>query len=222
VISPLLANIYLHEVLDDWWVKEVLPRLRGRAFVVRYADDFVMAFDDEEDALRVKEVLPQRFGRFGLTLHPEKTRLVPFRRPREDDGDDGPGNFDFLGFTFHWGRSRAGHPYIGRKTAKSRFQRGLKALKTWLRAVRHTPIADQAAMLGHKLRGHFAYYGLRGNSRALNHFANEAKRLWHKWLNRRSQRSRMTWEAFNRLLQRHPLPPARLRPRSGQLRLAKL
>ncbi|MEK7371691.1 MAG: group II intron reverse transcriptase/maturase, partial [candidate division NC10 bacterium] len=107
VISPLLANIYLHEVLDEWFVREVQPRLRGRAALVRYADDLVFVFARKDDAERVFEVLPKRFGKYGLTLHPDKTRLVPFHRPdRGDGGGDGPGTFDFLGFTHHWGLSR--------------------------------------------------------------------------------------------------------------------
>ena len=221
VISPLLANIYLHEVLDRWWVEEVLPRLRGRAFLVRYADDFVLAFSNQEDALRVQEVLSGRFARFGLTLHPEKTRLVPFCRPGRGGGPP-PGSFDFLGFTFHWSRSRRGRWTIRSKTAKKRFSRALRALNLWMRAARHIPICDQARILGQKLRGHFAYYGVQGNSRALNRFHYEARRLWFKWLRRRSQRTRMTWPAFNAMLSRYSLPPARTRPVNRQPRLANL
>lgn len=210
VISPLLANIYLHEVLDGWWVKEVLPRLRGRAFLIRYADDFVVVFEDHSDALRVQEVLPKRFGRFGLTLHPTKTRLVPFRMSSGDPDAPPPGSFDFLGFTHFWGRSQRGTPAIMRKTASSRFSRSLAAVNQWLRRARHLPVAAQAKTLGQKLRGHFGYYGIRGNSRAINRFAYETRVLWRKWLSRRSQRARMTWAAFNRLLDNYPLPPARL------------
>lgn len=222
VISPLLANIYLHEVLDRWWVEEVQTRLRGKAFLTRYADDFVIAFSDEEDALRVQEVLPKRFERFGLTLHPEKTRLIRFHRPRQDGGGPEPGSFDFLGFTFHWGRSRSGRWSLRRRTAKSRFSRGLTALNKWLKAARHLPIPVQARVLGLKLRGHMNYYGVRGNSRSINRFHYEVRRLWFKWLRRRSQRTELTWEKFNQVLDRHPLPPARLRPSKGQLRFANL
>jgi group II intron reverse transcriptase/maturase len=221
VISPLLSNIYLHEVLDRWWVEDVLPRLRGRAFLARFADDFVMVFSDREDALRVYEVLPKRFERFGLELHPDKTRLVEFVRPRRDGNGTKPGSFDFLGFTHHWGRSRRGYQVLKRKTAKGRFSRGLKAINRWARRARHLPIAKQAAILGAKLRGHFNYYGLRGNSSAISRFAHEVRRLWKKWLSRRSQRG-LTWEKFNRLLQRYPLPPARIRRRAKQYRLANL
>jgi len=211
VISPLLANIYLHEVLDLWWVQEVLPRLRGTAFLIRYADDFVVVFSDHDDALRVQEVLPKRFARFGLTLHPTKTRLVPFRMNKEGSDEPPPGSFDFLGFTHYWGRSRWGTPAIMRKTMSSRFSRAMKALNRWMRRARHLPIAVQAAKLAQKLRGHFEYYGITGNSHAINRFAYAARVQWRKWLRRRSQRTGMTWEAFNRLLVTYPLPPARLR-----------
>jgi group II intron reverse transcriptase/maturase len=220
VISPLLANIYLHEVLDHWWVEKVLPRMRGRAFAIRYADDFVLAFSNREDALRVQAVLSHRFARFGLTLHPEKTRLVPFRRPGLGGGK--PGSFDFLGFTFYWARSRKGRWTIRSQTARKRFSRALRALNQWMRAARHIPIRDQARILGLKLRGHFNYYGVQGNSRALNRFHYEARCLWFKWLRRRSQRTRMTWPVFNAMLSRYPLPPARVRPIRRQIRLANL
>lgn len=226
VISPLLANIYLHEVLDDWWVKEVQPRLSGRSLLVRYADDFVMAFSDREDAFRVQEVLGRRFARFGLTLHPEKTRLVPFRRPRKGGGGPRPGSFDFLGFTFYWSKPRTGWPVLKRKTAKDRFTRSLRKINKWLRANRHLPPRVQSQRLGPRLQGHFNYYGVRGNSRSLNRFHYEVRRLWKKWLSRRSQRSRMTWPVFNKMLARYPLPSAKVRPRTQpagrQLALANL
>lgn len=211
VISPLLANIYLHEAVDKWWVTDVLPRLRSRAFMVRYADDFVMVFSSREDALRVQAVLPQRLARFGLTLHPEKTRLIEFRRPKSD-GSDGPdpGSFDFLGFSHYWGVSRKGAWALMRKTSRLRFSRALRALNQWMARARHRKVSEQAVTLAHKLRGHFAYYGLRGNSAALGRFLHQALRLWKKWLSRRSQRARMTWAAFARLLQRHSLPRPKL------------
>jgi group II intron reverse transcriptase/maturase len=221
VISPLLSNVYLHEVVDKWWVEDVLPRMRGRAFLVRFADDFAMVFSDREDALRVYEVLPKRFERFGLMIHPEKTRLIQFRRPRRDGGDTKPGSFDFLGFTHHWGRSRRGSWILKRQTAKDRFSRGLKAINRWARRARHIPVAKQAAILGAKLRGHYNYYGLPGNSPAISRFHHEVRRLWKKWLGRRSQRG-LTWEQFIRLLQRYPLPPPRIRKRAKQYRLVNL
>lgn len=220
VISPLLANIYLHEVLDTWWVEEVLPRLRGRAFLVRYADDFVMVFSEREDAERVLDVLPKRLARFSLTLHPEKTRLIRFRHP-----DNGPGNngtFDFVGFTLFWGRTRRGKWSLKRKTSAARFSRAMRAMNSWLARVRHVPIEQQAALLSAKLRGHFNYYGVRGNSIALGRFSYEVRGRWKRWLGRRSQRGWITWVEMNQLLRRFPLPPPRLPKRPRQLRLANL
>jgi hypothetical protein len=215
VISPLLANIYLHEAVDKWWVADVMPRLRGRAALIRYADDFVMVFSSREDALRVQAVLPQRVARFGLTLHPEKTRLLDYRRP--GGGDDGPGSFDFLGFNHHWGRTRYGGQAPMRTTSKSRFSRALRALDEWMARVRHRSVAWQARMLCLKLLGHFRYYGIRGNSDAIRRFRHETTRRWQKWLSRRSQRARISWPAFARLSRRHPLPRARLNPRPTPL-----
>lgn len=216
VISPLLANIYLHEVLDTWWVRDVLPRLKGRAYLVRYADDFVIVFSDRSDARRVQDVLPRRFAKYGLTLHPDKTRLVYFRKPPRDDGPDrrggrpGPGSFDFLGFTHYWGKSRKGRRIPKRKTAKGRFSRAIRRIHQWCRWARHQPIRDQARALGQKLRGHYQYYGITGNFRALARFYHEVRRIWRKWLCRRSQRGYLTWEAYTGLLTRHPLPLPRI------------
>lgn len=212
VISPLLANVYLHEVLDEWFEAVVKPRMRGRAFLVRYADDFVLCFALEQDARRVMDVLPKRFGRYGLALHPVKTRLVEFGRPRRPPGQEGdgrgPGSFDLLGFTHYWERSRHGTWVIKRKTANSRFTRALCRVREWCRDHRHLPIAKQCQALGQKLRGHFGYYGITGNYVALARFAREVQRAWRMWLARRSQRTRMDWERFRCLLERHPLPRA--------------
>ncbi len=155
MISPLLANIYLHEVLDEWWVRDVKPRLRGQAFLIRYADDAVVCFEHEDDAKRVQAVLPKRFERFGLRIHPVKTRLVHFERPRGDDvPPSGPGrarSFDFLGFTHHWGKSRKGMQVVQRSTMRSRFSRTVKAIATWLRQHLHEPLAVQAKQIAAKL-----------------------------------------------------------------------
>jgi RNA-directed DNA polymerase len=218
VISPLLANIYLHEVLDTWWVQTVQPRLRGQAFMVRYADDFVMVFSERRDAERILEVLPKRFERFGLTMHPEKTRMVRFLPP----GPNGekPESFEFLGFTHFLARTDKGYWIPRHKTSRKRLSRALRQMRDWMRANRHLPVARQAAIIGQKLRGHFAYFGIRGNALAINRFHYWVRRMWRKWLSRRSQRSQMDWEKFNRLLEHHPLPPARLRRGWEQLRLA--
>ena len=208
VISPLLANVYLHEVLDLWFHREVLPRLRGAAFLVRYADDFVIAFEREDDARRVSDVLPRRLSRYGLKLHPEKTRLLDFRSPWTRGSD--PLSFDLLGFTHYWGKSRRGAPVIQRKTAKSRFRRALRATSQWCRVHRHAPIAFQHAALCRKLRGHCAYYGLTGNARALVLFRHMMLQTWRKWLRRRSNKARKSWQWFDQLIERYPLPPARV------------
>lgn len=215
VISPLLANIYLHEVLDEWVEKEVKPRLEGRAFLVRYADDFVMGFECEADARRVKEVLPKRFEKYGLTVHPEKTRLLRYEKP-SGEGKAPPESFEFLGFTHFWAKSRKGWWVIKRKTAASRLTRALKRVRTWCRQFRHLPLKTQQVHLGRVVRGHCNYYGVPGNALALSHFRYEVLKAWHKWLGRRSQRG-MSWERFSELLKRFGLPPSRVNPR---LRLA--
>lgn len=208
VISPLLANVYLHEVLDRWFAMDVRPRLRGSAFLVRYADDFVIGFSREEDARRVMAVLPQRFEKFGLRLHPEKTRLVPFRSPnRSQRPGPPPGTFTFLGFTHYWGMTRKRKWAIKRKTAPSRFGRALRRIAAWCRSNRHEPLAAQHRALVRKLQGHYAYYGITGNADALDRFRYEVTGIWYKWLARRSRR-RMSWERFFELLHRFQLPPA--------------
>ncbi len=210
VISPLLANIFLHEVLDTWFYEVVVPRLKGGAILVRYADDAVLCFGRKEDAERVMAVLAKRFAKYGLTLHSEKTRMVDFRRP---GGGSSPGSgrsFDFLGFTHYWGWSRKGRWVVKRKTAQMRLSRALGRIGRWCRTHRHWPIADQQRALSQKLRGHDSYYGITGNSRALTNFHSQTQRLWKKWLNRRSRATRLDWEQFRRLLSYYPLPPPRV------------
>jgi RNA-directed DNA polymerase len=215
VVSPLLANVYLHYVLDVWFEREVKPRLKGRAFLIRYADDFVIGFACEEDARRVLDVLPKRFGKYGLTLHPDKTRLVPFQRPPHQDPPATasermrPGSFDLLGFTHFWSRSRRGFWVVKRKTAQGRLSRALKTIAQWCRFNRHQPIPEQHQTLGQKLRGHFAYYGITGNSIALSRFRAAVVHIWKYWLSRRRRCGFLSWEVFARLLRRYPLPLAR-------------
>lgn len=213
VISPLLANIYLHEVLDRWFQAEVLPRLRGHAFLIRYADDFVIVFSREADARRVQDVLPKRFGKYGLKLSAEKTRLGSFRRPswppgaKPPSGCEEPVSFDLLGFTHYWRRSRRGWWVVARKTMTSRLSRMLKRVNQWCRKHRHRKVGEQQKALGMKLRGFYGYFGVTGNADALRSCLRGVQHRWRKWLDRRSQRARMTWERFDRLLKRYPLPP---------------
>ena len=206
VISPLLANVFMHTVLDVWFETEVKPRLRGRALLVRYADDFVMVFDRKDDAERVYDVLPQRFARFGLQLHPEKTKLLSFQRPGA--GHD-PESFDFLGFTHHWARSLRGYWVVKQRTAAPRLRRALCAVSDWCRLHRHFPVPYQRRMLARKLQGHCAYYGITGNYDALDRFRRGMLHLWRKWLLRRSNSARRSWAWWEQFCADHPLPPAR-------------
>jgi RNA-directed DNA polymerase len=215
VVSPLLSNAFLHYVLDVWFERDVKPRLRGRAFLVRYADDFVMGFRDQCDAQRVLDVLPKRFGKYSLTVHPTKTKLVPFcpspARAAEQSGPGAPrpGTFDLLGFTHYWGRSLRGYWVIKQKTAADRFSRAVRSIDQWCRDNRHISIGEQQQKLNQKLRGHYAYYGVTGNSGSLSRFLWEVERRWRKWLLRRSRQRTMTWARFRLLLQRYPLERVR-------------
>jgi group II intron reverse transcriptase/maturase len=216
VISPVLSNIYLHYVLDDWFEREVKPRLRGKACLIRYADDLVIGFTHEADARRVAAVLPQRFARYGLAIHPDKTRLIPFQEPPRAASGKGagsgtpPGTFTLLGFTHYWGRSWRGNWVVKRKTASRRLSRAIRSIAQWCRFHRHRPIGEQQHTLSQKLRGHFAYYGITGNSKSLSWFRHEVVRCWRKWLNRRNRERSLDWDLFTRLLERYPLPPARV------------
>lgn len=222
VISPLLANIFLHEVLDSWFEREVRPRLKGQAHLFRYADDAVMLFEREKDARRVLEVLPKRFGKYGLTLHPEKTKLVRFHRPDRvppwdwDDGK-GPGTFDFLGFTHHWKRRPNGHWVLLRRTMRGRFARALKAVSDWLKRNRHRPLEEQQRALAQRLRGHYGYYAIPGNVKSAGSFLYQVRRAWKRWLERRSDKARMGWVGMTRILERYPLPAPQMRARSESL-----
>ena len=216
VISPLLANIYLHVVLDSWFEDEVRPRMRGRCAQIRFADDFILMFETEADARRVFEVLPKRFDRYGLTIHPEKTRLVCFWRPKSGStgkGEDQDGqrwkSFDFLGFTHIWARSQWGKWIIKRRTSKGRLQRSLKAVFEWCRSNHHWRLADQHRMISSKIRGHCQYYGIRGNSNCLSAYHRQVERIWKYWLGRRSQRGHIRWDKFKAYLRRNPLPAPR-------------
>jgi RNA-directed DNA polymerase len=224
VISPLLANIYLHDVLDEWFVRDILPALAGHAEMFRFADDFAVLFTSKRDAERFLAVLPKRFGKYGLTLHPDKTRMVAFRKPDlVDDDDDGPGTFNFLGFTHYWGLSRKpaakGKPPVKRwfamqKTAKDRLSRALRRLSEWCRWHRHDPLNEQHEMLVKKIEGHYGYYGITGNFPALAQVFYAVKRIWRKALARRSQQ-RLPWSKMQRIWERFPLPSPHIGPRRG-------
>jgi len=213
VISPLLANIYLHYILDEWFEKVVKPRLKGEAYEIRYCDDFILCFQCREDAEKVLEVLTKRFEKYGLTLHPEKTRLIEFGRyaltKSEKPGGRKPATFDFLGFTHICKRSRGGKFTIHVRTMRKRLKRSLQRIALWCREHRHDPVEEQQRSLNRKLRGHYEYYGRSTNSPRLSEFYQEVRRLWHKWLNRRTRGKPLPWAEYVHLLNRHPL----LRPR---------
>lgn len=213
VISPLLANIYLHYVLDTWFAEVVKPRLRGEAYEIRYCDDFILCFEYREDAERVREVLAKRFAKYGLSLHAEKTRQIEFGRKAlirsEAPGGKKPETFDFLGFTHTCARSRRGKFTIHVRTIKKRLRRSLLAVTDWCQKHRHDPLENQWKILNAKLRGHYQYYGRATNYRSLWAFYRAVRRIWRKWLNRRTRGKTLGWAVFEQILNRYPL----LRPR---------
>ncbi len=209
-LSPLLGNIYLHCALSLWFEHEVKPRLRGRASLVMYADDFVICFERHDDALRVVEVVPRRLARFGLALHPDKTRLLRFGKPGSSSSGKGPGTFDFLGFTFYWAKGRGSRWVMLCKTQCARYRRAVVAVHQWCRQYRHWAVANQHKALTRRVQGHINYYGVSGNSRSLLCYVRQVERAWVKWLRRRSQRTRLTWERFAELKKRFPLPRPRI------------
>jgi RNA-directed DNA polymerase len=208
VISPLLANIYLHEVLDVWFEQDVRPRMRGRVRLIRYADDFVICFEREDDARRIAEVLPKRFAKYGLTLHPDKTRLLRFTRPGSDGGQGS--TFDFLGFTHFWAKARSGRWVIKRKTMAKRLARKLNEIWKWCKQNLHKPIEWQRERLASRLTGYYNYFGIPCNYQALDQIYRGVQAAWRYWLNRRSQRATMHWARFNELAKLFPLPSPRI------------
>jgi len=208
VISPLLSNIYLHRVLDKWFEEEVKPKLHESAELIRFADDYVILFSSEQDAHRVWEVLPKRFGKYGLSLHEGKTRLVDFHCPK--GGGHKPGTFDFLGFTHYWDKSRRGKWVMKRKTAAKKLKAAVQRVYVWCKKHRHDPVKDQWEALCRKLMGHYGFYGITFNSKGIGRFYEQVKRSWRKWLNRRSRDNDMPWDRFNRMLEHYPLPRPRI------------
>jgi RNA-directed DNA polymerase len=190
-ISPLLSNIYLHYVLDEWFTQEIQPRLRGRSFIIRFADDFLLGFTNEEDAMRVMQVLPKRMGKYGLSLHPEKTRLIKL----DEKSGKGSQAFDFLGFTHYMGNSLKRKRILKRQTSRKKFRAAVQRITQWIKANRQGPLGGLVAELNRKLRGHYEYYGITFNSMQLNRYYNKVQFLLYKWVNRCGGK-RLTWEAF--------------------------
>jgi RNA-directed DNA polymerase len=212
-ISVMLSNVYLHYVLDLWFERVVKPRLRGVAHIVRYIDDFVLCFQYRSDALRVQSALCKRLGKFGLTLEPSKTKLVEFgrfaQRHASKHGRRRPETIYFLGFTLYCTRNLKGNFKVGMRTEKSRLRRSLMSLQDLMRRMRHLPVRDQVDNLNTVLRGHFAYYGIAGNFRALQQVHRAVERYWHKMLCSRSWAGRIPWVVFHKIKEQFPL----LRPK---------
>ena len=208
VLSPILGNIYLHNALDKWFEEKIKPRLKGKATLIRYADDLLVAFELREDAERVMAVLGKRLGRFKLSLHPDKTRLIDFRRPPwSQTGGKGPDTFDFLGFTVYWRRNRQGRGWhVSWRTRKARLRRAINTAHELCRRQRHMPVPVQHQALRRRIQGHFNYFGVNDNQRSLATLSYHVRRSWHKWLNRRSQRSRLNWKRFEDLMRDFPFP----------------
>ena len=210
-LSPLLANIYLHYVLDKWFEEQVKSRLAGRTVLVRYCDDFVILFEHERDAERVMEVLPKRMGKYNLKLHPDKTRLLKLEKPRsKQPRGKGPATLDFLGFTLYWGRTRGRTWQMRAKTRRKSLRRSLQKTEEWCRWSRTQRVKVQHAGLVKRIVGHYNYFGVNGNMASLRRYYNRVKLQWRKWLNQRSQRGRMTWQRYLGLLKSYPLPGPRI------------
>jgi len=196
VVSPVLSNVYLHYVLDLWFEKVIKPQCQGEACLLRYADDYICAFESKAEAERFYAALGPRLEKFGLTLAAEKTRILPFHRHQPP----GQGRFEFLGFELYWGRDRAGKAHLKRRTARAKLRASLQRFTQWCKENRHRRLRELFKQLNGKLRGYYQYYGVHGNSASLQHFFDGVvRRLW-KWLNRRSQRPSYTWQGFKTLL----------------------
>jgi group II intron reverse transcriptase/maturase len=210
VISPVLSNVYLHEVMDKWFVEVVRPRLKGQAYLIRFADDAIILCELEEDARRLMQVLPKRFERYGLTIHPKKTKLVRFEKPSKNDSGTGNGTFDFLGFTHYWAKSRRGYWVVKRKTIAKRMRRAMNEFWQWCRWNRHVLITEQYKKLCQKLRGYYQYYAIRGNYPALEKVYSFVVRAWRYWLRRRDRKKQLSWEKYEKVQEMFPLPRPRI------------
>jgi group II intron reverse transcriptase/maturase len=214
-LSPLLANVYLHYVLDLWFENDVKPRLKGEAYLIRFADDFICCFENESDARRYQAVLPKRLARFSLAVAEEKTKLIRFGRIARRDcqrlGEGAPSTFDFLGFTHYCGRSRAGRFKLKRKTSTKKLRVKLREMRLWFHHQLATPIGEMWQTLNAKLRGHYQYYGINDNWPLLMAYRSKVRRMAKRHLSRRSQNSYVNWSQFNRFTDAHPLAnPQRL------------
>ena len=208
IVSPVLANVYLHYVLDLWFELRVKKSNRGQSRMFRYADDFVCAFDYRHEADAFMQELGERLKKFGLELAPEKTRCLRFGR----GGREYNGRFDFLGFEFRWGKSRTrGHWHIQRRTSRKKLRAAVDRFTEWIKKHRHRRVDELMATVARKFQGHWNYYGIIGNSQGLGAFYWEAVKRLHKWLNRRSQRRSYRWESLQRLLDRFRVPRPRIK-----------
>lgn len=211
VISPILSNVYLHYILDDWFQTKVKPCLSGQAAMVRYADDAILVFSNRDDARRVRNVLPKRFGKYGLTIHPEKTQRVKFGHPSPAREEGRNGTFGFLGFTHYWGKTRRGGWVIKRKTSSKRLSAKISAVWLWCKTCRHYDINEQYRTLCSKLRGHYQYYGVRCNMRQMEKYFYHVARAWKHWLSRRCSKGGISWQKFRKMLvEKFPLPRPRI------------
>lgn len=214
VVSPILANLYLHYVVDLWFEKVVKKKLQGEAYMVRYADDLVFCFQYEKEAQNFYQVLVKRLAKFNLEIAVDKTKLIPFGRFAEEQsrkiGKDKPETFDFLGFTHYCAKSRNGKFRVKRKTSKKKYRGSLLKFKEWVKKSRNMPMHDLWNKASEKLRGYYQYYGLTDNFEMISDYQYEAKRILFKWLNRRSQRKSFNWEKFELFLNKYPLPKPKI------------
>ena len=206
IVSPVLANVYLHYVLDLWFERVVKKQCRGDVYKIRFADDFVCAFQFMAEAKRFERALPGRLGKFGLAVAPEKTRTLQFNRYVPEPNEA----FDFLGFEFRWRKGRTGEMALKRRTSPKKFRASVKAFTEWIKKYRHSRMSLLMEKLAAKLRGYWNYYGVRGNSQSLSRFYDQCQKLLFKWLNRRSQKRSLTWVQFDALLKRYRIPTPRI------------